>query len=225
MASCSSVVPYSAMWRWAASAKQGGAVRPNGASHSRSTPAPMLRIASSPVGAVSFSTPSATRLVSPARAHRRRASRRSPRVRLAAPHPPACAHRGSGSRTPPHEDALLVAADRLAPLVLHARLEDHDSAAGLGRLAALLHGHLGVDGVAELHRRREPYAVESEERERRALEPPREVLRAVGDGEREDAVGDARAEGCRLRKLRVRVERVEVARAPGDTRAVTAVHW
>ena len=66
-ASCSSVVPYSAMWRWAASAKQGGAVRPNAASHSRSTPVPMLRIASSPVGWLSFSTPSTiTRSARPA---------------------------------------------------------------------------------------------------------------------------------------------------------------
>ena len=56
-ASCSSVVPYSAMCRWAASAKQGGAVRPKAASHSRSTPVPMLRIASSPLGWFSFSTP------------------------------------------------------------------------------------------------------------------------------------------------------------------------
>src|SRR3989449_1933712 len=55
IASCSSVVPYAAMWRWAASAKQGGAVSPKAASHSRSTPVPMLRIASSPVGALSFS--------------------------------------------------------------------------------------------------------------------------------------------------------------------------
>ncbi len=50
MASCSSVVPYSAMCRWAARAKQGGAVSPNAASHSRSTPVPMFRIASSPRG-------------------------------------------------------------------------------------------------------------------------------------------------------------------------------
>ena len=66
-ASCSSVVPNSAMCRWAASAKHGGAVSPNAASHSRSTPADMLRIASSPVGWLSFSTPSTmTRSASPA---------------------------------------------------------------------------------------------------------------------------------------------------------------
>ena len=67
IASCSSVVPYSAMWRCAASAKQGGAVSPNEASHSRSTPVPMFRIASSPFGWFSFSTPSTmTRSASPA---------------------------------------------------------------------------------------------------------------------------------------------------------------
>ena len=66
-ASCSSVVPYFAMWAWAARAKQGGAVSPWDASHSRSTPAPMFRSASSPVGTFSFSTPSTmTRSASPA---------------------------------------------------------------------------------------------------------------------------------------------------------------
>ena len=67
IASCSSVVPYSAICRWAANAKQGGAVRPNAASHSRSTPVPMLRTASSATGWLSFSTPSTmTRSASPA---------------------------------------------------------------------------------------------------------------------------------------------------------------
>jgi hypothetical protein len=57
MAICSSVVPWRAMWAWAASAKHGGAVRPWAASHSRSTPVPMLRRASSAVGTFNFSTP------------------------------------------------------------------------------------------------------------------------------------------------------------------------
>src|SRR5207247_89542 len=56
-----------AMWRCAASAKHGGAVRPKAASHSRSTPVPMLRMASSPLGWFSFSTPrTMTRSASPA---------------------------------------------------------------------------------------------------------------------------------------------------------------
>src|SRR3989304_1304104 len=60
MAICSSVVPYLAMCFWAARAKHGGAVSPYEASHSRSTPVPMLRIASSALGWVRFSTPRPT---------------------------------------------------------------------------------------------------------------------------------------------------------------------
>src|SRR5262245_10798419 len=96
-------------------------------------------------------------------------------------------------RAPAHEDVLLIAAYDLVALVLDHDVEREDAAVGLGGLARLLHGHLGMDRVAELHRHREAEPLEPEEGQRRPFEPPREILLPVGDRKGQDTVGDARA--------------------------------
>src|SRR5262245_60554451 len=126
------------------------------------------------------------------------------------------------SPAPAHEDVLLVAAHHLVALVLDHDVERDDAAIGPGRLTRLLHGHLGVDRVAELHRHREAEPIEPEERQRRPFEPPRKVLLPVGNRKGQDTVGDARAERGLPREDLVGVERVEIAGEPREARDVAA---
>src|SRR5574341_1179658 len=131
----------------------------------------------------------------------------------------------TATSAPSRANRFAVAAPMpLAPPVLHGDVEAHDPAVGPGGFACFPHRHLRVNGVAELDRRGEAHPVQAEQREGRALEPAREILLAVGDRERQDAVGDARAERRRLRELLVGVERVEVAREPGEARDVAPLH-